>query len=157
MTSQSPADLEQVRDALLSWPLLTLLDLDTDPGAARTVRRHAGQVLREWALPALADDTELVVSEIAANAVAASAVAGLARFRLWMLSDGARAAVFVWDGSPERPAPAAPGADAESGRGLQLVEAVSADWGWYVPEDGQGKVVWAIIDSSKDAENEKEF
>jgi hypothetical protein len=35
------------------------------------------------------------------------------------------------------------GADAESGRGLLLVEAVSHGWGWYPAPDGR-KVVWAL-------------
>ncbi len=33
--------------------------------------------------------------------------------------------------------------DVEKGRGLLLVEAVSARWGWYFPPDADGKVVWA--------------
>jgi hypothetical protein len=39
--------------------------------------------------------------------------------------------------------PADPGADAENGRGLLLVEALSERWG-YFGYDG-GKVVWALV------------
>jgi hypothetical protein len=38
--------------------------------------------------------------------------------------------------------------DAESGRGLLLVEAISQRWGWYATQDTTGKVVWALIDES---------
>jgi hypothetical protein len=35
--------------------------------------------------------------------------------------------------------------DAESGRGLLLVDAISKRWDWYFPQDGAGgKVVWAL-------------
>ena len=35
--------------------------------------------------------------------------------------------------------------EAESGRGLLLVEHLSAQWGCYLPEASAGKVVWAIV------------
>jgi hypothetical protein len=37
------------------------------------------------------------------------------------------------------------GVDGESGRGLMLVEAISADWGAYPPEGRSGKVTWATV------------
>ena len=58
--------------------------------------------------------------------------------------------ILVWDPSPQPPAPADPGQDAEDGRGLLLVQALSLQWGWYFPASGSpgghaGKVVWAIV------------
>ena len=35
--------------------------------------------------------------------------------------------------------------EAENGRGLMLVEAISEQWGWYVREGSDGKFVWAIL------------
>jgi hypothetical protein len=35
--------------------------------------------------------------------------------------------------------------EAENGRGLMLVEAISEQWGWYFREDNDGKVVWATM------------
>jgi len=95
----------------------------------------------------LADPVELVVSELATNAVAASRLAGLApAIRLWLLADAARVLVLVWDASPRPPARADAGVDAEGGRGLLLVEAVSNRWGWYRDLQGEtGKVVWAEL------------
>jgi hypothetical protein len=51
--------------------------------------------------------------------------------------------VLVWDASPLPPVPMRAGAESENGRGLVLVEVVSARWGWYFPSDVSGKVVWA--------------
>ena len=52
--------------------------------------------------------------------------------------------VFVWDAGPRPPPRADPGADAENGRGLLLVEALSERWGHF-GHDGGGKVVWAAV------------
>jgi hypothetical protein len=35
--------------------------------------------------------------------------------------------------------------EAESGRGLLLVESLSTEWGTYRPAGASGKVVWAIV------------
>ena len=51
--------------------------------------------------------------------------------------------VIVTDSSPEGPAMRETSADSEQGRGLQIVEALSADWGWHL-EDG-GKAIFAIL------------
>ena len=64
---------------------------------------------------------------------------------MWLVSDLGQVVVFVWDASPRPPAQAAdPGADAEGGRGLLLVEALSERWGHF-GYDGDGKVVWALL------------
>jgi hypothetical protein len=65
----------------------------------------------------------------------------------------ARVVILAWDASPPPPVPADPRADAENGRGLLLVDAISERWAWYFPGSqpstdapGQhGKVVWAIV------------
>ena len=63
--------------------------------------------------------------------------------RLWLVSDRQQIVIFVWDASPLPPAPADAGEDAESGRGLLIVEAASERWGWGSPPALGGKVVWA--------------
>src|SRR5262249_52173780 len=68
--------------------------------------------------------------------------------RLWLASDRQRVLIRVWDGNDRQPTPQHPGPDAESGRGLLLVESLSVDWGSYPPERSSGKVVWAIVTES---------
>ena len=46
--------------------------------------------------------------------------------------------------APGKPARQDEETEAESGRGLLLVEHLSAQWGTYVPEAASGKVVWAM-------------
>lgn len=128
-----------------NWPLRSFLELGALPGAVPCARLHARHMVREWGLAVLGDSTELVVSELVTNAVPASrATVPATPVRLWLLSDGAQVVILVWDASPQPPAPADPGEDAENGRGLLLVEAVSERWGYFHHESG-GKVVWAVM------------
>jgi anti-sigma regulatory factor (Ser/Thr protein kinase) len=134
------------------WPLHSFLELGALDGAVPSARLHARHVLREWGLAALADDTELVVSELVTNGVQASRAMMHAAIRLWLASDGTRVVVLVWDASPQPPMQVDADGDVENGRGLLLVEAVSEQWGWF-PGDlastsgggYQGKAVWAIV------------
>ncbi|MFI6082401.1 ATP-binding protein [Streptomyces sp. NPDC051217] len=52
--------------------------------------------------------------------------------------------VEAWDRSDEAPRTKSPPADAEDGRGILLVEALTKRWGTYRPPAG-GKVVWAEL------------
>lgn len=125
------------------WPYRSFLELGALAGAVPCARLHARLVLLEWGLAALSENLELVVSELVTNGVRASRAMGHDAVRMWLVSDLGRVVVFVWDASPLLPERAAPSADAESGRGLLLVEALSQRWGHF-GYDGGGKVVWAL-------------
>jgi anti-sigma regulatory factor (Ser/Thr protein kinase) len=103
--------------------------------------------LWEWGATELSDDSELVTSELVTNAVAAGQTIGQATtVRLWLLSDGTQALILVNDASTQPPVPVDAAEEAESGRGLLLVETISTQWGWYFPDDGvAGKVTWALL------------
>jgi hypothetical protein len=62
---------------------------------------------------------------------------------MWLVSDQTQVVIFAWDASPLPPAREEPGGDAENGRGLLLVEAVSERWGHFRYQGG--KVVWAAL------------
>jgi anti-sigma regulatory factor (Ser/Thr protein kinase) len=128
------------------WPLLDFLELGALPGAVPCGRLHTRHILWEWRLTGLADSAELVVAELLTNAVAASWGDRVLPVRLWLLSDAARLLVLVWDTNPLPPLPGRTGEDAESGRGLMLVDAVSARWNWYPAPDAAGKAVWALCE-----------
>ncbi len=132
-------------------PLRSYLELPAVPASVRTARSHARGVLREWHVEALADTAELIISEMTTNAVRASAaVAGQpdetaqAQMRLWLTWDWQDLLIQVWDGDQRRPACQDPEPDAESGRGLLLIEALSAHWGCWSQDGQDGKVIWAI-------------
>jgi anti-sigma regulatory factor (Ser/Thr protein kinase) len=134
------------------WPLHSFLELGALDGAVPSARLHARHVLCEWGLAASGDAVELVVSELVTNGVQASRAMTHAAIRLWLASDRAQVVICVWDASPQPPVRMDAAEDAEHGRGLLLVEAVSKQWGWFPaqpgdpqPDSHHGKVTWAVV------------
>ena len=129
------------------WPRQDLLELGAFAGAVPCARLHARKLLRDWGFTStrsLCEAAELLVAELVANAVTASRAAA-SPVRLWLVSDPAQIVILVWDASPSPPVRVDVGDEAESGRGLMLVEAISEQWGWCPCEDSGGKFVWASL------------
>jgi anti-sigma regulatory factor (Ser/Thr protein kinase) len=128
------------------WPLSSFLELGALAGAVPCARLHARQVVWEWGLTGLSQDIELLVSELITNAVQASqSTRQAASVRLWLLSERTRVLILVWDASGRPPVRMDADQEAEGGRGLMLVEAISDQWNWYSVQDREGgKVVWAL-------------
>lgn len=117
--------------------------LPSDPTAARTARSVARDIVGRWRLAGVLDPLLLVVSELVGNAVRH----GRPPVQMWLRRSGRGVRVDVHDeasaASPGTATLSVP--DAESGRGLYLVDAVSAETGVDDIED-DGKVTWARID-----------
>jgi hypothetical protein len=64
--------------------------------------------------------------------------------RLCLLPRTGEVMLAVIDASDDAPAPRQPDWVKESGRGLQIVHALSSVWGWS-PIEGHGKAVWAVL------------
>ena len=119
------------------------LELGALPGAVPCARLHVRHVLREWGVAYLAEDAELITSELTTNAIQASeGLEALPVVRLWVTCDDGAVVVSVWDACDCPPVVREPGVD-EGGRGLAIVGAVCKDWGWY--GTGDGKIVWARL------------
>jgi len=133
------------------WPMRDFLELGALPGAAPSARLHARQIIWEWELTSLTEAVEQVVAELVTNSVAAASAMPLVQpVCLWLLSDARDVLVLVWDASPQSPALAEPDEQAESGRGLCLVQAFSERWGSYATPHTGGKVVWALCSVDAD-------
>jgi anti-sigma regulatory factor (Ser/Thr protein kinase) len=139
-----------------SWAMQSRLELWALPRTVPYARRHARQVLGEWGLNKLSEIVELLVSEIITNAVHASAGPAGRRhgevtaddastLLFWLAAEGERALIQVWDCCEAKPQRRESATSAESGWGLLLVEALSDEWGSYVPSGWAGKVVWALV------------
>ena len=118
---------------------LRLGPIDTSPGTARASARAQ---LAAWGRPDLTADAEAVIAELVTNAVQASVSAG-SPVALRLVLTTRSVFIEVQDYAPGVPTPRAASPSEESGRGLHLVAALSADWGW-TPANG-GKVTWAEI------------
>ncbi|GGK75801.1 hypothetical protein Sme01_51480 [Sphaerisporangium melleum] len=116
-------------------------DLQGVRAARRFVRRH----LREWGLEELADDLEVMASEVVTNALthADSDV----EVRLREYPDRIHLEVRDTDPNPAVPEPIVlseeANAVAEHGRGLIIVSGLAATWG--NSPSGRGKTVWLDI------------
>jgi anti-sigma regulatory factor (Ser/Thr protein kinase) len=141
--SAGVTDVAYVAPFAAGWPYRTFLELGALPSAVPCARLHARQVLWEWGLAEFIESSELLIAELTTNAMQASRAAMQDSIRLWLISDKMQVVVLVWDASPLPPIPMDADDEAENGRGLLLVQALSARWGWHFPPDMGGKVVWA--------------
>jgi anti-sigma regulatory factor (Ser/Thr protein kinase) len=106
----------------------------------RDTRERVAVVLAEWGLTGEAvEPALLVVTELLSNAVEHGH--GPRWLSLELANGSVR--VEVGDDAPEPPQLRSPEPLRVRGRGLQLVEAVSSQWGWI--DDPPGKVVWAEV------------
>lgn len=117
------------------------VELAPELTSVRTGRHFVRDVLIDWDLDQLVDDAQLAVSELVSNAVSHAGTT---------ISVSIRAddelTVVVRDEAGTMPVSTQPtqaASDATSGRGLQIVEAVSDSWG--VSAAAGGKSIWFTL------------
>ena len=113
-----------------------------DPQGLSDARAAVGQALRDWGMPELADDAELLTGELLVNVLLHTE--GGAVLTLEVLPEPVRRVrLSVQDRSSAWPRRRTPGEAATSGRGLLLMDALASRWG--VEPRGEGKAVWCEI------------
>jgi anti-sigma regulatory factor (Ser/Thr protein kinase) len=131
--------------AIQNWPHASFLELAALPTAVPCARLHSKHVLWEWQLDYLAEDSELLVSELFSNAVKASwSPHGPGLVALRLLADYERLLIEVWDHNTGDPRPRQSDDSSESGRGFIVVEAISHRWG-HERVSPTLKVVWCEL------------
>ncbi|MFF7993830.1 ATP-binding protein [Kitasatospora xanthocidica] len=137
-------------------PDFSQLALADTPNAVGWARRHAADVLIHWRVPPSTIETaRLIVSELITNAIRHTQADQMASphsplspvwtvtLTLWLA--GGRLFLLVHDNDRRPPVVKQVGDDAESGRGVFLVDALSERWGYYYPPESTGKVVWSEL------------
>jgi anti-sigma regulatory factor (Ser/Thr protein kinase) len=125
--------------------LSTALDFAPLPTAVPCARLHTVHVLHEWGLRALTEDAAMIVSELMTNALDASNILPeRPPITLRLLAGEKSLLIEAWDHSPLDLEPGQADADAECGRGLTVVAALSDRWGWE-RTGHRHKVVWAEL------------
>ena len=132
-------------NGLFGWCMLPAI-----PASVAFARAYARMAIARHGLADFfdVDAVELVMSELVSNALqhAYHGKPSLDRaVHLGIIHDRVGLLVMAGDMSDEPPAPRVPTRDAEDGRGLQLIAALSATWGWE-PRPGGGKVVYALME-----------
>jgi anti-sigma regulatory factor (Ser/Thr protein kinase) len=111
-------------------------------GTIALARDFTRDALTGWGYQGAHDDVVLAVSELVTNALRHGR--GLPILRLTSTAGVIR--IEVTDSSPTPPRIRQPGAD--GGRGLRMVERLSAAWG--AVRAGEGKVVWCEFRAQTD-------
>ncbi|MFJ5273973.1 ATP-binding protein [Streptomyces sp. NPDC088358] len=113
-----------------SWPLPRELT------SVRRARRLATAQLSEWDLEDLADTAELLVSELVTNALRHTR----GPLRLNLYARGSHLRCEVEDTDPTGPVRRFVDADAEGGRGTELLDLLTETWG--STRTATGKTMW---------------
>ncbi len=157
-TPQSASEAATHEGQPAGWPdvpgvATAYVQLAAQPRTPYWARRHAHAVLSAWQLhPATIETAILLVSELVTNAVAATitpapgppAASAVPITQTLRLQPG-RIVIEVTDPDPSPPLPEHAGPDAETGRGLMLVDALSKEWSYYYPPSSGGKTVYCVI------------
>jgi len=107
--------------------------------APKKARRFVSEVLREWNVGELTDSANLIVTELATNAM----LHARSGFTVSMAQTGSVVRIAVGDTASAVPQRARGGAAALVGRGIPIIEALAARWGHLALEEG--KLVWADL------------
>ncbi|MEU8350646.1 ATP-binding protein [Streptomyces sp. NPDC048845] len=121
-----------------SWEL----EFQADPQEVAALRRIVRLHLSHWELPDLIERAQLCVSELVTNVIRHVGAGTPSRLTMSMRGTYVRVEVRDPDGRA-LPAVLRKEVDAESGRGMALIDAVAEQWG--VAPDGSGKVTWCEL------------
>lgn len=113
-------------------------DFAAEPASVREARLFVCGLLRAHGMATIAADAELVVSELATNAVTHAGTP----FTVTLDRDGSQLLLAVQDGTSARPVLAKAETTETRGRGLAIVNALSHDWG-SDERPASAKSVWA--------------
>jgi len=133
-------------------------------GQARSVRAARDftvATLRQCRTAHSSQDVTVVVSELVTNALRHAlpelgATGRRGQIRLGLLEYGPWLLCAVADPSRATPVPRLSGSLAETGRGLQMICALSDLWGYTEPGDA-GKVVWAMFTARRTVRSRARF
>lgn len=125
------------------------LVLNPGPESVQAARQFTAATLRDWQLDDLAEEAVIVASELVTNAIrhgtrcsVSPAIAPMVQLAWHRQAD--RILCVVTDSSDSPPVLEEADATSESGRGLQVVHALTAAWGWAMLGACQ-KAVWAMF------------
>jgi anti-sigma regulatory factor (Ser/Thr protein kinase) len=121
---------------------LVAFTLPSTPYSVRMARFYIRAALSYHSLGDYAEDAEMVASELITNALTHAGAPAIG-LELTCLEGTRALAIVVTDPCQVPPIKRHPAADTEHGRGLHVVEALSARWGWQPRHPG--KAVYAIL------------
>ena len=126
------------------------LVLKPGPESVKAARDFTAATLRGWQLDAVVQEAVIIASELVTNAIkhgtsiTVRPSTDIARVELAWQRHSSRVICVVTDGCSKPPVLGAADMASESGRGLQVVHALAAGWGWMML-GAREKAVWAAL------------
>lgn len=125
------------------------LVLKPGPESVKAARDFTAATLRGWQLDELVHEAVIITSELVTNAIKHGTCitppsADMARVELAWQRHSSWVICVVTDGCGKPPVLGPADMAAESGRGLQVVHALAAAWGWMML-GAREKAVWAAL------------
>jgi anti-sigma regulatory factor (Ser/Thr protein kinase) len=122
----------------------------TPASVAVARKRLAAELSAAGVFDQAAGDAALVISELLSNAIKhAWPLPGEKVQVAWLVDRGSVEVAVSDGGGPTRPRQDYPPVSALGGRGLGIVERLSADWG--IRSDEVGQTVWAVVPAPRAA------
>ena len=134
---RGPPSADEPRGTVTSFEL----QFEPDRSNVAAARRFVMDAVHRLGKDAVADVAELLVSELVTNAVLHAGTV----VNLRVVGDGTALRIEVSDGVRAQPSRRHYSAEAATGRGLGLVEALAADWG--TRDEATGKTVWCTVEA----------
>lgn len=141
-----------------SSALMARFGFAPSPSAPYQARRRVRHAMASWGISGdLAETATLIASELVANAAKAAGVrpgsgppeAASARQILLTLCYARQALrIEVTDGSPSPPVLSQVPPDAENGRGMFIIDALTTEWSYSFLPAGLGKTVYCVLPTS---------
>jgi anti-sigma regulatory factor (Ser/Thr protein kinase) len=103
------------------------VELPVEASSAAAARHIVAELLAAWQLPQFSDDLQLIASELVTNAYQHTPYAD--SFELELIGRRGSVRVSIADGSTIKPVIKELDPSSPTGRGLQLVRALSSRWG----------------------------
>jgi len=121
---------------------LIAFTLPSNPYSVQMARFYVRAALSHHKLGDHCEDAETVTSELVTNAITHANGVTIGLEVMHLEASGA-VSIIIFDASPDPPVMRSPAADFDHWRGLHVVEALSARWGWT--HQDKGKAVYAIL------------
>jgi anti-sigma regulatory factor (Ser/Thr protein kinase) len=123
------------------------ISLTAAPAAAAEARTYVREVISTWEVPVDPQIAALLTSELVSNAIRYEKGETI---KLFIACSCGHLRVYVHDTCRAAPVPLDASADAETGRGLVLVDSLSTDWGHYRTPAGKAVYFTLKFEASPD-------
>lgn len=129
-----------------SSALMARFSLAASPSAPYQARSHVRHTMASWGIGGdVIETAALIASELVANAANAAGAAGVGNILLTLCYARQALRIEVSDASTSPPVLSQVPPEAESGRGMLIIDALTSEWSYSFLPAGLGKTVYCVL------------